>query len=159
MSIITRRQILCGLASLSLLYPLVACGKGNVTMAKEIEMDVVVFNYTNRPIYEVLLNHKVDGGGAAYDGGRGIVVGVTVPLGPQNLTWRLGGPRGMARNGETVKAKNSLVLTPEQIPTDAHYMAIHIYQDETAELTFARYLPDPTSRGQKILDEAEKHGR
>jgi hypothetical protein len=159
MSVVTRRKILCSLAGLSLLYPLVACGKGNLSMAKEIVMDVVVFNYTNRPIYEVLLNHKVDGGGAAYDGGRGIVVGVTVPIGPQNLTWRLGGPRGMARNGETVKAKNSLVLAPEQIPSDARYMAIHIYQDETAELTFARYLPDPTPRGQKILDEAEKHGR
>jgi hypothetical protein len=153
MNVFIRRQILCGLASLGLLYPLVACGKANLFMTKEIVMDVVVFNYTSHPIFEVLLNHKIDGGAAAYDGGRAIVVGVAVPLGKQNLTWRDAG------SGKTFTSKNSLVLTPEQIPADARYMAIHIYQDETTELTFAHYLPNPTSRGKTILDEAEKHGR
>lgn len=152
MSIVTRRKVLGSLAGLSLLYPLFACGKGNSSATKEIVVDVVVFNYTSHPIFEVLLNHKIDGGAAAYDGGRAIVVGVTVPLGKQNLTWRDAG------SGKTFASKNSLVLTSEKIPANARYMAIHIYQDETSELTFSRYLPDPTPRGQKILDEAQKHG-
>lgn len=122
-------------------------------MKKDIVMNVVVFNYTNRPIFEVLLDHKIDGGAAEYDGGRAIVTGVTIPLGPQTLTWRDAG------SGKTFKVKNSLNLTQEQIPPDAGYLAIHIYSDETAELTFAKYLPDPTPRGQKILDEAEKNGK
>jgi hypothetical protein len=153
MSMITRRKILGSLTSLTLLYPLIACGKGNLFMSKEIVMDVVVFNYTDSPIFEVLLNNRVDGGSAAYDGGRAIVTGVTIPIGPQTLSWRDAG------SGKTFVAKNSLTLTPDKIPSDAHYLAIHIYQDKTAELTFARHLPDATPRGQKILDEAEKHGR
>lgn len=154
----SRRKILGNLVALSLFYPLAACGKGNLFMEKEVFMDVVVFNYTSRPIFEVLLNHRIDGGGPAYGGGRNaIVVGVPIPLGPQTLTWRLGGPRGMAHNGETVTVKNSLTLTREQIPSDAAYLAIHIYPDSTAELTFDHYLPSPTPRGQQILNEAEKH--
>src|SRR5262249_1525812 len=152
----TRRQTLHRLLALSLFYPLVACGEGNhkgsLFMKKEVVMDVVVFNYTDRPIFEVLLDHKIDGGAADYTGGRAIVVGGTVALGPQTLTWRDAG------SGETFRVKNSLNLAADQIPPEARYLAIHIYPDKTAELTFAQYLPAPTPRGKKILDEAEKNG-
>src|SRR5690349_7496067 len=127
----SRRKVLSNLAGLSLLYPLAACGKGNLLMKKEVVMDVVVFHYTNRPIFEVLLNNRVDGGGPPYGGGNAIVVGVTIPLGPQSLTWRDAG------SGKTFTVTNSLNLEREQIPADAAYLAIHIYPDGTAELTFA----------------------
>jgi len=158
-----RRTTLFRLLALGLLYPLSACKSDSKAkgffMKKEIVLNVVVFNYTDRPIFEVLLNKRLDGGAAAYDGGRAIAVGVAIPFGPQTLTWRLGGPRNMERNGETVTAKNPLNLTPDLIPADTRYLAVHVYADETAELTFAEYLPDPTSRGAKILLEAERNGK
>jgi hypothetical protein len=158
MSIITRRKILGSLAGLSLLYPLVACGKGNLFMSKEITLDVVLYSYLNRPIFDVLLNDGDIGVANAYGGG-GVMTGVAIPFGHQTLTWRLGGPRGMAHNGETVVVKNSLNLTKDQIPPKAEYLGVHIYPDGTAELTFSQYIPEISPRGQKILDEVRKNGR
>ncbi len=35
-----------------------------------------------------------------------------VPLGPQVITWRLGGPKGMDGNGDTMHAANAPILQP-----------------------------------------------
>jgi hypothetical protein len=155
MRVITRRKILCGLAGLSLLYPLVACGKGNVFMRKEITLNVVLYSYLNRPIFDVLLNDGDIGVANAYGGG-GVMTGVTIPFGPQTLSWRLDGPKGTPRNGETVAVKNSLILTKDQTPPQAEYLGVHIYPDSTAELFLSQYIPEISPRGQKILDEVRK---
>ncbi len=58
--------------------------------------------------------------------------GVTVPMGLQKLTWAVrGGPRGMARNGETVALANKIVLSRSDIPDDANYMGVYLYPDYT----------------------------
>lgn len=158
MSIISRRKILGSFASVSLLYPLIACGKGNLFMSKDIVLSVVLYSYLNRPIFDVLLNGSDIGLANAYGGG-GIMTGETISFGPQTLTWRLGGPRGMPHNGDTVTVKNSLILTMDQVPPKAAYLGVHIYPDDTAELTISQYIPEISSRGQKILDEVKKHGR
>ena len=127
-------------------------------MNKRVVLDLVTYNYLDRPIFDVYLN-KVDiGGGNAY-GGSGIITGVAIPLGPQVLTWRLDGPKGTPRNGETVTLKNALVLTAEQIPVDARYIGVHIYPDETAEVTFSEYFPDTTPRGDELIAKGRaRHG-
>lgn len=158
MSVITRRKILGSLAGLGLLYPLVACGKGNLFMSKEITLDVVLYSYLNRPIFDVLLNGGDIGVANAYGGG-GIMTGVSIPFGPQTLSWRLDGPKGTPHNGETVVVRNSLTLTKDQIPSKAEYLGVHIYPDGTAELAISQYIPEVSPRGQKILDEVRKHGR
>jgi hypothetical protein len=118
-------------------------------------MNVVVFNYLNRPIFEVMLNHRIDGVAPPIGGGKSIVAGASIPLGVQVLTWRLGGPEGAPRNGETIIAKNPLALSADEIPNESAYLAIHVYPDATAELTFSKYLPDPTARGQEIIDNSK----
>jgi hypothetical protein len=157
----SRRQAVNHLLSLILVLPITACDAQNSQkqgrkMKDSVVMNVVMFNYTDRSLFEVLLNGHIDHGSPPFGGGGGVNVGVTISLGPQTLTWRLGGPKGTPRNGETVTAKNQITLTREQIPATARYMAIHIYPDETAELTFAEGLPDTTLRGQKIYDEEER---
>lgn len=152
MVIITRRKILGGLAAVSLLHPLVACGKENFFMGKGVTLDVVLFNYQNIAIFDVLLNGG-DIGVANVYGGGGIMTGVTISLGPQTLTWRDGA------SGKTFPVKNSLNLTKDQIPPKAEYLAVHIYPDSTAELAVSQYIPEITSRGRKILDEVRKNGR
>jgi hypothetical protein len=151
------RRTFTNILVVALLTPLVACNaqekREGLPMKKEVALDVVVFNYLNHPIFEVLLNGRLDGGAAALDGGRAISVGVLIPLGPQTLTWRDAG------SGKNFSVKNPLVLTADQIPANARYLAVHIYPDETAEFTFAPYLPEPTPKGKKIYEEAERNER
>ncbi len=88
-----------------------------------------------------------------------MITGIRVPFGKQALTWRLDGPPGMAGNGETVAMKNSINLVEEEIPADAHYLAVNIYPDNTVEFVFDRYIPDRTPRGDQIIDKSERHGK
>ncbi|MBT2791055.1 hypothetical protein [Paraburkholderia strydomiana] len=126
-------------------------------MKDDIVLSVVLYSYLDRPIFDVMLNGSGIGGANAY-GGNGMITGIRVPFGKQGLTWRLGGPRGMVRNGETVAMKNSINLVAEQIPADAHYLAVNIYPDDTVEFVFDRYIPDRTPRGDQIIDRSERHG-
>jgi hypothetical protein len=159
----TRRQTLNRLLALSLLYPLVACGDGNrnegLLMKADVVLDVVLFNYLDRPIFDVLLNGGDIGVAGAYGGGRGVMTGVTVPVGHQTLTWRLGGPRGMAGNGDTVTAKNPLSLMADQIPPDVRYLGVHVYPDGTAQLMTSPHFPEPSPRGELIYKEKHLYGR
>lgn len=105
-----RRQIsACGLT-----LPFVAACK---RQPEAVKLDVVPFSYLDRPIFDVRLN-RIDIGvaGAWPDSGRGTMTGVPVPLGGQKISWRLDGPKGTPRNGETVTAKNLPVL--KEIPRE-----------------------------------------
>jgi hypothetical protein len=138
----TRRN-LC-LATLGALF-LSACEAKPMT----VSLDVVLFSYLERPIFDVFVGKRDIGVSSAYPTtGGGTDVGVQFNLGPQKVTWRLGGPEGMSRNGETVTAKN----TPElkDIPSTARYLAVHIYPDETVEFIFSQHYPDFTEHGIKL---------
>jgi hypothetical protein len=156
MSISTRRKIVCSLASVALFYPFLASCKGKLFLNNEIVLSVVLFNYINRPIFEVLLNGSDIGGAMAYGGGGGVMTGETIPFGTQKLTWRLGGSEGTPRNGNTVRAKNALVISKDQAPPNARYIGVHIFPDDTAEFTFSQYIPEASPRGEKVLAEVLK---
>lgn len=152
----SRRKILGNLAGLSLLYPLAACGKGNLFMKKDVVLDVVLYSHLNRPIHDIYLN-KIGLGVANSLGGTGIIVGVTIPFGSQTLKWSLGGPEGMPKNGEVAFSKNPLVINPEQIIPDTHYLGIDIYPDNTVAFTFSEYIPESTPQVHKILERVKKN--
>jgi hypothetical protein len=124
-----------------------------------VTLDVVLFSYLDRPIFDVYLQ-KTDIGVAGpwpYSG-RGSMSGVKLPLGPLKFTWRLGGPEGMQRNGETVTAKNKPEL--KDVPRDAVFLGVHIYADDTVELIPSRDFPDLSSRGNAFdLKWKQSHGK
>ncbi len=91
---------------------------------QSVTFDVALFSYIDRPIFDVFANGRWVGDAAAYGGGQGLITGMSFPLGRQVVTWRLGGPEGMPRNGETVTAKNQPSLNEPQ--PQWRYLGIHI---------------------------------
>jgi len=131
---------------------LAACGRENGNTQAGVLLNVEMYSYLNRPIHFIIFNGTDLGVMNAY-GGTGTITGVRIPFGVQSLNWTLGGPRGMAGNGEQVFVKNRLVITPEQIPRGTRYLGLHLYPDGTADITFSDSIPDRTARGEKILED------
>ena len=119
-------------------------------MKKETELNVVMYSYVDRVITDIIFN-GTDLGVANKYGGTGTITGVRIPLGTQTLAWNLDGPEGTPRNGEHVKVKNTILISPDQIPIGTRYLGLHLYPDDTAEVTFAEFIPERTARGKKIL--------
>lgn len=129
-----------GLAAL--LLTLLGCK----TRPRTVTLDVVTFNYLNRPIYDVFIDGKSGDSSTAYPvTGGSTIAGVKLRLGPKQVTWKLDGKRGTPGNGETVTAKNALQL--DDVPRDAAFLAVHIYPDDTVELLASRHDPRPTEKG------------
>lgn len=146
----SRRRIAMTLIGLGWMMPLTACGQGERKMQKEAVLNVEMYSYLNRPIYDIIFNATDLGVMNSY-GGTGTITGVRIPFGIQKLKWNLDGPKGMARNGELVQVKNKLVISPEQIPPGTRYIGLHLYPDDTVEVTFAEFIPERTPRGEEIL--------
>ena len=136
------------LIGFGLMMPLAACGQGKVQ--KETVLNVEMYSYLDRVITDIIFNGTDLGVMNSY-GGTGTITGVRIPFGIQTLKWTLGGPKGMSRNGELVKMKNKIVISSEQIPPGTRYIGLHLYPDDTAEVTFAEFIPERTARGEKIL--------
>jgi hypothetical protein len=149
-SVLTRRRDALRLLALGCLMPLSACGQGERKMRKEIVLDVEMFSYVDHVLTDIVFNGTGLGVMNRY-GGTGTIVGVSIPFGVQTLAWTLDGPKGTPRNGERVRIKNSLVITPEQIPPGTNYLGLHLYPDDTAEVTFSDQIPERTTRGKQIL--------
>lgn len=100
--------------------------------------------------FDVNLNgHDIGvAGGPPHGGPGGLMTGVPVPLGPQQVTWRLGGPEGMPGNGDTVKAANTPVL--ERPASRYPYLGVHIYPNNTVELIPEMHWPEASQRGEQI---------
>jgi hypothetical protein len=152
---IAQRRLILNLVGLSLLQPLAACGKSGIIMKKEITITVVLYSFLDRPIFDIHLNGSDIGVSGPY-GTTSMVTGVEVPMGEQKLTWRLGGPKGRPRNGETVALKNKVVISPSDIPSGAHYMGVCLYPDDTAEFSFSEFMPEYSVRGEAIMKDLEK---
>lgn len=149
--------------ALALCLPMQACSqndgttfrdvkKMNTRQAQTVYLDVAGYDYLDRPIFEILLNGIEIGSGGA------LMTGVPIKLGPQVISWRLGGPKGMAGNGDTVKAVN----IPELKAVDAkfRYLGVHIYPDNTVEVIPERFWPERTEKGEAITRARElKHGK
>lgn len=139
-----------GMLGLGMLAPMIACGSGRKNVKNEVFLNVVAHSYIDRPIIDIHFNGE-DLGVSSPFGGTGTITGVRVPFGVQKLTWRLDGPKGTPRNGETVTAKNQLIVREQDITPDTRYIGLHLYQDETAEITFAQYIPELSARGEEIM--------
>ncbi len=144
-----RRRFCC--AGLSLF--IAACaGK------KYASIDISLFNYSNYAIYDVSVNGTDFGGASAHGfyGSNAIMLGQPIFLGPQKISWKLDGPKGMFKIGETVIAKNIPMIN--EIPEHAKWLALHVYDDDTVEITFSKGSPDElnTARGKKIIEDWEK---
>ncbi len=126
-------------------------------MKSEIQIDVVLYSFLDRHIFNIYLNGETLGVASKF-GSTSVVTGVTVPMGEQKLSWRLDGPKGMARNGETVIMKNKVILKASDIPGNAHYMGVYLYPDETVEFTFTEYMPRNSARGEAIFEALKKNG-
>jgi hypothetical protein len=148
------RRIVVRMIGLGLVLPLVACGQSDA--AKGTGLNVVMYSYLDQAIHDIIFN-GTDLGVANKYGGTGTVTGVRIPFGIQTLKWTLGGPKGTPRNGEHVAVKNTLVISPEQIPAGTRYLGLHLYPDFTAEIVFSESIPDTTPRGDKILAAREQH--
>jgi hypothetical protein len=109
-------------------------------------LNVVLFNYLNRPIFDVFIDGKVGDSSDAYPAtGGGMITGVIFELGPKKVTWRLDGPENTPRNGDTIINKNPLRL--DTVIQGAKYLGVHIYPDDTVELTTSISTPDWNPRG------------
>lgn len=112
----------------------------------KVVLSVVLFNYLDRPIFDVFVDGKMGFGSDAFPAtGGGIVTGVGFELGPKKVSWRLDGPAETPRNGETVFNKNPLRL--DAVVPKAKYLGVHIYPDDTVELITSVGLHRATERG------------
>ncbi len=112
----------------------------------QVSLDVVLFSYLNRPIFDVYVNETDIGVAGPWPfSGRGAMSRVVVPFGIQKINWRLGGPKGMAGNGNIVTAKNRPELTG--VPPGAEFLGVHIYDDGTVELIASPHFPVLSARG------------
>lgn len=154
-SILQRRKLMLGLCAAP--FALTACEAKTMNGTFE----VVIFSYLNRPIFDVLLDGFDVGVAGAWEGnftGGGSMFGVTVKYGPHKVSWRLGGPEGMPRNGETVYARNVPVL--ERPPREHRFLCLHIYPDDSVELLTSQSFPDKTARGIAMGDALRNaHGK
>ncbi len=138
----------CGLV---LMLPFVACGERTDHKREGIVLNVVMYSYVNRVITDIIFD-GTDLGVANKYGGTGTMTGVRITFGLQSLEWTLDGPEGMPHNGEQVHIKNKLLIFPDQIPPGTRYVGLHLYPDNTAEVTFAEFIPERTPRGEMIID-------
>jgi hypothetical protein len=139
------------IASLGSLFFISACEAKSM----KIVLNIVVFSYWNRPIFEVNIDGQGDEASGAYPNtGKGVTGGVSLTLGPKKVSWRLDGPEGMPRNGDTLVNKNRLELV--DIHPGARYLGIHIYPDETVELSTSVGRPEPSEKG---LNETARGGK
>ncbi|WP_157201732.1 hypothetical protein [Massilia sp. Root335] len=143
---LSRRRAAFGLLGFGLLMPLAACGQGGKKVGSYIVLDVEMFSYVDRAIHDIMFN-GTDLGVMNRYGGTGTITGVRIPYGVQTLTWVLGGPKGTPRNGEHMKIKNKLIISPEQIPAGTGYLGLHLYPDDTAEVAFSESMPERSARG------------
>ena len=125
-------------------------------------LNISLYSYLDRPIFDVYMNGTdfLGASARAFYGSNGVLLDQAISLGPQKVTWRLGGPESMVDNGKVVTAKNTPVL--KDIPKDIKWLALHIYDDETVEITLSKGTPDEldTVRGHKIIEAWDKrHGK
>jgi hypothetical protein len=140
----SRRHVIRVIA-LGLAIPLVACDR---TVRKYIVLDVVMYSNVDRVITDIIFN-DTDLGVMNRFGSTGTIVGVGIPFGIQTLQWTLGGPKGTPRNGEVVTINKQLTISRQQIPEGTRYLGLHLYPDDTAEVTFDKFLPQRTQRGKE----------
>ncbi|MBO1279888.1 hypothetical protein [Acinetobacter nosocomialis] len=108
-------------------------------------MSTTSFQYFNSyHVYMTEINGEEIGGG--FGGGMNTS---PVKIGSQVITW------GEANSKKKHVAKNQVILTREQLK-GKKYLAVHIYPDETVEITISNNWPMPTEKGLSLLDQLRR---
>mgnify|MGYP000867194502 CR=1 FL=1 len=96
--------------------------------------------------YMVKLNgHEIGGG---FGGGMNTS---PVKFGPQVITWE------ESNSDKLHRAKNQVTLTKEDLK-GVKYLAVHLYPDDTVEVTTSNNWPNPTEKGLKWQERIRKNG-
>ena len=74
-----------------------------------------------------------------------------VKLGPQDIKWK------DAKTGEIHTAKNQVTLTKNELK-GMKYLAVHLYPDDTVEITTSNAWPDSTEKGLKWREKLRNNG-
>ncbi|NBI47594.1 DUF3304 domain-containing protein [Burkholderia sp. ISTR5] len=143
---ITINAVACRLLAVLMSFLLLAaCSE------RSMNLDVSIYNYWPRAIYDVALNSQYAGGAymAYHPGGAGgsVVCCIKVKPGPIRIEYSLGGSEGMPRLGERIHA--TAVLT--ELPGNAKVLTVHVYPDGTAFAEASREYVDerPESKGKR----------
>lgn len=97
--------------------------------------------------WDVTVNNELVGGGFGAGTKRSAFI-----LGPQVVRWKEGKRKVHHKN------TNTLNLTKADLK-NKKYLAVHLYPDDTVEITTSNDLPDPTPKGlewrAKLMDERD----
>ena len=150
--VVARRRIL------GIMFGSIFAGTGNARGTR-VSLDVVLFSYLPRPIFEVYLGKTWIGAAGPYPrSGTGTVTDVEIELGVQEVRWRLDGPKGMPGNGDRISAANTVKL--DVAPANATYLAVHVYPGNSVELVTSPHYPELSARGQAFDQEWRRtHGK
>ncbi|AZC06507.1 MULTISPECIES: hypothetical protein [Acinetobacter] len=125
---------------LGLIFSLVGC----VSLGPNATyyMGTTSFNYD--PSYN---SYMVKMNGSEIGGGFGnATLTSSIKVGEQVITWK------NASTGEKHTAKNQVTITKEQLK-GKKYLAVHLYPDDTVEITISNNWPMPTEKGLSLLDQ------
>ncbi|MGQ1137446.1 hypothetical protein ACT43S_01820 [Acinetobacter baumannii] len=117
-----------------LIFSLVGC----VSLGSNAIYDMATTSFNYEPSYTsymVELNGSEIGGG--FGGGTNTS---SVKIGPQIVTW------GETNSKRKHVAKNQVLLTKEQLK-GKKYLAVHIYPDDTVEISTSNDWPEPIQKG------------
>ncbi|WP_407853094.1 hypothetical protein [Burkholderia gladioli] len=109
---------------------------------RSMNLDVAIYNYWPRAIYDVAVDGQYAGGAfMAYEpgnvGGK-VVCCVRVKPGPISIEYSLGGPEGAARLGEKIRATAVL----QNLPGNSKILTMHVYPSGTAYAEVSRAYVD-----------------
>jgi hypothetical protein len=129
------RQLTVRLFALSALVLQASCG------VKAVEMNVVVFNYTPRPLADVYVNGQHVGAGFSEYGpggtGGSISCCFNVRAGAVKIDWVIDGPPSDPLTGK----KMSSTTTLNEIGAQAAYLGVYLYADGTVQVDTAKGIP------------------
>ncbi|MBJ8483492.1 MULTISPECIES: hypothetical protein [Acinetobacter] len=127
--------------------PLSLAGCAGIGPNATYYMGTTSFHYDLRynPYMIELNGHTIAGGF-----GKSTMVS-PIKVGSQIVTWK------DTNTGEIHKAANQLLIDKEQLK-GKKYLALHIYPDDTVEVTTSNDLPDPTQKGLTWLEKQERAG-
>ena len=135
----------CLFVGLLSVLPLTACSE------RPMNLDVAIYNYWPRAIYDVAVNSQYAGGAymAYHPGGAGgsTVCCVQVKPGTISIEYSLGGPEGAPRLGERIHATAVL----RDLPGGSKILTVHVYPDASAVAEASKEFVDeqPEPGGKK----------
>ncbi|MCH7335471.1 hypothetical protein [Acinetobacter sp. NIPH 2699] len=134
------------LAVLLIAVPVSLAGCVGIGSNATYYMGATSFHYD--PTYN---SYMVELNDAGIGGGFGNSTTVApIKVGSQIVTWK------DSKTGKLHTAKNQLVIRKEQLK-GKKYLALHMYPDDTVEITTSDNLPDPTEKGVKWREQLRRN--